>query len=206
MKNFFRQHKIVMILSIVLALVMVSGGGYYVGARFSDQGSVQTTVTSGTFDLRVNGSDTTQATSVSDMLPGQNRTVSYTLKNVGSAKGEIQNIDLAFAQEGGIYTDAEARAGDATNAGNLGEFLQYEVYDGSDNLIGSGTLSGIIGSNASGTDHAVLSAPLVMNSGAQTTLKVKFLWPWVETSTDNKAQGDKLTVSATIYMNQVQTA
>jgi hypothetical protein len=73
-------------------------------------------------------------------------------------------------------------------------------------LVGSGVLSGIIGDNPSGTDAAVLSAPLVLNGGDQATLTIKLIWPWNNTSdTDNFAQGDKLTVGATFQMVQVQT-
>lgn len=203
MKNFFRNHKAIRnSLFVILALALMTGG--YVGARFSDQGAVQTTVTAGTLDLRVNGSDATQYFTVSNMVPNDRKSFAFTLKNAGTTKGQIERIPLTFTQEGGVYTDAEARQGDATNAGNLGEFLQYEVRNGSA-LVGSGSLSGPVGNKPSGTDEAVLSTPLVFNGGDEATLTIELIWPFNENSTlDNRAQGDKMTVGATFQMVQVQ--
>lgn len=203
MKNFFRNHKAIRnSLFVILALALMTGG--YVGARFSDQGAVQTTVTAGTLDLRVNGSDATQYFTVSNMVPNDRKSFAFTLKNVGSAKGQITEIPLTFTQEGGAYTDAEGRQGDTANIGNLGQFLEYEVKIG-DTLIGSGSLNGPVGNHASGTDIAVLSTPLAFNGGDQATLTIELIWPWKNDSyEDNKAQGDKMTVGATFQMVQVQ--
>jgi len=198
MKRFFKIG-----LYVFLALALAIGGGL-VGARFSDQGNVQTTVTAGTLDLRVNGSDATQYFTVSNMVPGNRKSFAFTLKNVGTTKGQIESIPLTFTQDGGAYTDAEGRKGDTANAGNLGGFLEYEVYNGT-TLVGSGSLNGPVGYNPSGEDTAVLSAPLVFNGGDQATLTIELIWPWNNISdADNIAQGDKLTVGATFQMVQVQ--
>ena len=202
MRNFFKNRIVKSVLISLLAIGLITGG--YVGARFSDQGSVQTTVTSGTFDLRVNGSDATQYFTISNMVPNDRKSFAFTLKNAGTTKGQIERIPLTFTQEGGVYTDAEARLGDATNAGNLGEFLQDEVRNGT-TVVGSGSLSGPVGNKPSGTDVAVLSTPLEFNGGDQATLTIELIWPWKNDSyDDNRAQGDKMTVGATFQMVQVQ--
>lgn len=197
MKRYFQEHHAIRnILAVVLVLGLLTAGAG-VGALFSDQSEISATVNSGTLDLRANGSNSIQPITLSNMKPTETKEFTWTLKNVGSVNGTVNRVVLNLSQSGGVYTDAEERAGDATNAGNLSAYLNFEAYVGGV-MVGHGDLSGL----SSGSASFPLNTAL--NADQEAVVTVKFIWPNGDplSKQDNVCQGDSMTIDATVYMAQ----
>lgn len=188
----------------MIALVSVVGIGA-TKAWFSDtEASTGNSFTAGTLDLNLDGGNTNVVKfNLSNLVPGNQPTGHWTLKNVGSVNGyvDIENVKVTGFENGCI--EPETEAGDVTCGSDQGELQNvlgvYLFVDyGKDGWFSAGDKVIYNGLAKDMPTHFELNEPL--NAGSD--FNVQGIINWWSTSSDNLAQGDSMTVDMTYELGQ----
>lgn len=196
--------KIVTSLVMVLTLGLIVTGA--TAAYFSDtETSVGNTFTAGTLDLNLDGANVNVVKfNVANMVPGNQPTKHWTLKNVGSVNGflDIENVKVTGFENG--VTEPETEAGDVTSGAEEGELQNVlGVYLFLDKAPVTGWFGAedVVIYNGLAKDmptHFEMNAAL--NSGVEAN--VQGIINWWSTADDNKAQSDSMTLDMTYELGQ----
>ena len=180
--------------AVVLAAAAIGLGSY---AAFSDVetgpgGQIQ----SGTLDLEVGTSGQTVLLNVSNIQPGWTQDVALTLTNVGTLPGVLSGSMVGTSADVTCTEPERVAEGVAANgacAGNLAD--QVNVA-----LAPVGTTTYPTGS------PVITSSPwpgTTIPAGQTVTYNLRFTFPNVADSINNRAQGDSLTVTSNFNLTQV---
>jgi predicted ribosomally synthesized peptide with SipW-like signal peptide len=194
-----------MTIALVSALI---GGGVY--AYFSDtETSTGNTFTAGTLDLNLDGGNTNVVKfTVSDVKPGDNSGGTWTVANVGSIAGYLDLENISVSEAIGTTTDPELadEVPPGTDTAQLGNYLMVHIFVDTNNN-GSwdsgetdilGTDAAPVAINTIASSYA-LDLSLAANGG---TNYITLLWS-VGTATDNRIQGDSVTLDITFELQQM---
>lgn len=191
---------------IIVAVAAVAGGATY--SYFSDtETSTGNTFTAGTLDLDVDGNNgvNTVKFTVANMRPGNQPTGQFRLHNSGSLSGylDLENISVTSEENG--CNEPEIGAGDttcspSTGNGELQNVVNMRLYwdndcNGSYSTGDVQIYSGMTGSVASSYD----TNKSIAAGGTQCLMAV---YDWWNTSSDNLAQGDGMTVNFGFELGQ----
>ena len=193
--------KMMIALMAVLITVGLVGIGTY--AFFSDtETSSGNTFAAGTLDLNLDGGNTNVVKfNVSNLQPGNQPNGTWNVINVGTVNGYLDLHNITVTQTGGIFTDAEAAAGDNGNAGNLGDLLGLTLFvdvngngwfGAEDTIIYDAMLGGIA------ADYD-LNLPLLAAGGSS---NITMILNWWSRPDDNLGQGDTATIDMTFELGQ----
>src|ERR1700710_2368043 len=180
---------------VVLALAALGTGTY---AAFSDteQGPGGSTA-SGTLDLTVGSTGTTQLFSASNIAPGYTQDVVFTLKNVGSLPGTLTST-LKVTGADVTCTEPELEAEGNTTSCNAAGDLQNQMT--------------VSVTKAPGLTAATTAVPMatfattglpvggVIAAGGTAEYDLHFAFPDLSGTTNNKAQGDSVTLSSNFLL------
>ena len=192
-----------MTIALVGALV---GGGVY--AYFSDvETSTANTFTAGTLDLNLDGGNTNVVKfTVSDVKPGDSGGGSWTVANVGSIAGYLDLESISFSEAIGTTTDPEeADEPTSTDTTQLGNYLMVHIFiDANNNGSWDAGETDIFGTNAAPEAINTIASSYALDlslaeSGG--TNYITLLWS-VGTATDNRIQGDSVTLDITFELQQ----
>lgn len=197
-----------LILSTIIALLLVgalAAGLAGSGAYFSDtETSAGNAFAAGTLDLAVddaNGGDDVLKFTVGGMKPGNQPKGTFTLANVGTNAGYLDIESIVVNSQENDISEPEAEAGDTSDAvGELQDVLNVRLFhdvDG-DGWIGTGETvfyNGKVKDLPAGFDQNI-----AIPADGKTCITAIFDW-W-ETSIDNQAQGDSLTLSMAFELGQ----
>lgn len=170
-------------------------------AYFSDtEESTGNTVSAGTLDLKADGGDSAVTTiNVGNVAPGDPvGSGSTTLKNSGSIDG---SVDLMFGSASnweGTNTEPENDTGTTDSTGELGDYLQVEVY------VGSTLVRGDFSASSPQTFNQVFDGTeadsnVGLAAGGSKDLQIKWKLP---SGVGNEIQGDSVSGNITIELNQ----
>lgn len=198
--------------SILLSLMTIAlvgaliGGGVF--AYFSDtETSTGNTFTAGTLDLNLDGGNTNVVKfTVSDVKPGDSGGGTWTVANVGTLAGYLDLESISVSEAIGTTTDPE-EADEPTSADTtqLGNYLLVHLFIDTNNS-GSwdtgetdifGTAAAPVAINTIAASYA-LNLSLAASGG---TNYVTLTWS-VATATDNRIQGDSVTLNVTFELQQ----
>jgi predicted ribosomally synthesized peptide with SipW-like signal peptide len=184
---------------VVLALAAI-GTGTYAAFLDTEKGPGGSTA-SGTLDLAVGSTGTTQLFSATNIAPGYTQDVTLSLKNAGSLPGTLTS-KLAVSGAEVSCTEPEAEAeGVAAGACNKNGDLQNQM---------TVTVTKGTGSTATTTSAATVAQLVttglpvagVVNPGATVDYTLHFVFPDLAGTENNKAQGDSITLSSDFLLTQ----
>jgi spore coat-associated protein N len=192
-----------MTMALVGALV---GGGVY--AYFSDaETSASNAFTAGTLDLNLDGGSTNVVKfTMSDVKPGDNGGGTWTVANVGSIAGYLDLESISVSEDIGTTTDPEL-ASEPTHADmtQLGNYLMVHMFIDTNNN-GSWDMgeTDILGTNAAPVAINTIASSYALDLGLAASGGTNYItlrWS-VATSTDNRIQGDGVTLNMTFELQQ----
>jgi predicted ribosomally synthesized peptide with SipW-like signal peptide len=198
--------KILISLTTIAVMAAMIGGGVF--AYFSDtETSAGNSFTAGTLDLNLDGVDTNVVKfSLSDVKPGDSDGGTWTVANVGNIAGYLDLESVSVAEDIGTTTDPEL-ASEPTHADTtqLGNYLMVHMFvDTNNNGSWDTGETDILGTNAAPVAINTIAASyaldlsLAANGG---TNYITLRWS-VATSTDNRIQGDSVTLNMTFELQQ----
>ena len=184
---------------VVLTLAAI-GTGTYAAFLDTEKGPGGSTA-SGTLDLTVGSTGTTQLFSATNIAPGYTQDVTLSLKNAGNLPGTLTSkLTVSGADVSCTEPEAEAEgvaAGGCSKTGDLQNQMTVTVTKGT-------------GSTAT-TTAAVTVSQLVttalllffFNDTATTEIyTLHFVFPDLAGTENNKAQGDSITLSSDFLLTQ----
>ena len=192
-----------MTIAMVGALI---GGGVF--AYFSDtETSTENVFTAGTLDLNLDGGNTNVVKfTVSNVKPGDSDGGTWTVANVGTIAGYLDLESISVSEAIGTTTDPE-EADEPTSADTtqLGNYLMVHLFVDTNNngswdvgetdIFGTSAVPAAINTIAGNYE---LNLSLVATTG---TNYITLTWS-VATSTDNRIQGDSVTLNITFELKQ----
>jgi len=184
---------------VVLALAAIATGTY---AAFLDteKGPGGTTA-SGTLDLTVGSTGTTQLFSATNIAPGYTQDVTLSLKNAGSLPGTLTStIKVSGADVTCTEPEADAEgvaAGACNRTGDLQNQMTVTVTKGTGS---TATTTGAV--SVAQLVATGLPAAGVVNPGTTVDYTLHFAFPDLTGTENNKAQGDSLTLSSDFLLTQ----
>ena len=192
-----------MTIALVGALV---GGGVF--AYFSDtETSTGNTFTAGTLDLNLDGGNTNVVKfTVSDVKPGDSSGATWTVANVGTLAGYLDLESISVSEAIGTTTDPEeADEPTSSDTTQLGNYLLVHLFIDTDNdgSWDSGETD-ILGTAATPVAINTIAASYALNlslAASGGTNYITLTWS-VATSTDNRIQGDSVTLNITFELQQ----
>ena len=192
------------IMTIVLVCALIGGGVY---AYFSDiETSTGNTFTAGTLDLNLDGGNANVVKfTVADVKPGDSGAGTWTVANVGTIDGYLDLESISVTEGAGTATDPELvdepTHGDTNQLGN---YLLGHLFIDTNNDGGWDTgETDIFGTNAVPEEINTISANYALNLSLaeSATNYVTLAWS-VPTATDNRIQGDNVTLNMTFELQQ----
>jgi spore coat-associated protein N len=185
--------------AVVLALAAI-GTGTYAAFLDTEKGPGGSTA-SGTLDLTVGSTGTTQLFSATNIAPGYSQDVTISLKNAGSLPGSLTSkLTVSGADVSCTEPEAEAEGVAAGACSKTGD-LQNQMT-----VVVTKTVGSAVTSTGSMTVAQLATTGLpgagVMNPGASVDYTLKFVFPDVAGTENNKAQGDSLTLSSDFLLTQ----
>ena len=192
-----------MTIALVSALI---GGGIY--AYFSDvETSTGNTFTAGTLDLNLDGGNTNVVKfTVSDVKPGDSGGGSWTVANVGSIAGYLDLESISVSEAIGTTTDPE-EADEPTGVDTiqLGTYLMVHLFvDTNNNGSWDAGEADIFGTDAAPAAINTIAASYALDLSLAATGGTNYItlvWS-VGTGTDNRIQGDSVTLDITFELQQ----
>ena len=192
-----------MTIALVSALI---GGGIF--AYFSDvETSTGNTFTAGTLDLNLDGGNTNVVKfTVSDVKPGDSGGGSWTVANVGSIAGYLDLESISVSEAIGTTTDPE-EADEPTGVDTiqLGTYLMVHLFvDTNNNGSWDAGEADIFGTDAAPAAINTIAASYALDLSLAATGGTNYItlvWS-VGTGTDNRIQGDSVTLDITFELQQ----
>jgi predicted ribosomally synthesized peptide with SipW-like signal peptide len=193
------------IMTIVLVCALIGGGVY---AYFSDiETSTGNTFTAGTLDLNLDGGNTNVVKfTVADVKPGDSDSDTWTVANVGTIDGYLDLESIGITE--GIGTTTEPELVDEPTHGDanqLGNYLMGHLFidtnddgnwdEGETDIFGTDAVPVKINSIAA---NYGLDLSLAHGGG---TNYITLAWS-IPTATDNRIQGDNVTLDMTFELQQ----
>ncbi len=193
-----------MTIALVSALI---GGGIY--AYFSDvETSTGNTFTAGTLDLNLDGGNTNVVKfTVSNVKPGDSGGGTWTVANVGSIAGYLDLESISVSEAIGTTTDPELadEVPPGTDTAQLGNYLLVHMFiDTNNNGSWDAGETNILGTNAAPVAINTIAGSYALDlslAASGGTNYITLLWS-VATSTDNRIQGDSVTLNMTFELQQ----
>lgn len=176
-------------------------------AYFSDtEISAGNTFTAGTLDLKVDGGDVNVSYTYSNMIPGVTQpNMTYHLRNDGSINGflNIKNIVIRSSENGCL--EPEISAGDNTcsddpNEGELDQVLNLRLMHDANCNGWKETGDTILFQGFANTIAPQYFSNISIPAGQEICINV--LINWWNTTNDNLAQGDDMTLDMVFELNQ----
>jgi predicted ribosomally synthesized peptide with SipW-like signal peptide len=197
--------KILLSLMMIVLVCALIGGGIY--AYFSDtETSTGNTFTAGTLDLNLDGGNTNVVKfAVGDIAPGSSGNGTWTVTNVGSIDGYLDLESVGITEGVGTSTDPEL-ADEPTHADTtqLGNYLMTHLFvDTNNNGTWDSEETDIFGTNASPAAITNIASSYDLNLSLThgSTNYITLAWS-VPGATDNRIQGDNVTLSMTFELQQ----
>jgi len=191
-----------MTIALVSALI---GGGIY--AYFSDvETSTGNVFTAGTLDLNLDGGNTNVVKfTVSNVKPGDNGGGTWTVANVGTIGGYLDLESISVTEAIGTTTDPELADEGGPDTTQLGNYLLVHMFiDTNNNGSWDAGETDIFGTNAAPAAINTIAGSYALDlslAASGGTNYVTLLWS-VATSTDNRIQGDSVTLNMTFELQQ----
>ena len=192
-------------IAAVLIIGMVGGGTW---AYFSDtETSDGNTFTAGTLDLNLDGGNANVVKfTVSDVKPEDTGFGKWQVSNVGSIDGYLDLESISY--DGAVGTTTDSELDDETGESDtpqLSNYLMVHIFvdDNNDGTWQTGETD-IVGSNATPIAISAMASSydanvsLVATTGAET---ITLAWS-VPATTDNRIQGDSVTLNMTFELQQ----
>ncbi|MCK4369036.1 MAG: SipW-dependent-type signal peptide-containing protein [Dehalococcoidales bacterium] len=198
--------RILMSLMTVALVSALIGGGVF--AYFSDvETSTGNTFTAGTLDLNLDGGNTNVVKfTVSDVKPGDSGGGSWTVANVGSIAGYLDLESISVSEAIGTTTDPE-EADEPTGVDTiqLGTYLMVHLFvDTNNNGSWDAGEADIFGTDAAPAAINTIAASYALDLSLAATGGTNYItlvWS-VGTGTDNRIQGDSVTLDITFELQQ----
>ena len=198
--------RILMSLMTVALVSALIGGGVF--AYFSDvETSTGNTFTAGTLDLNLDGGNTNVVKfTVSDVKPGDSGGGSWTVANVGSIAGYLDLESISVSEAIGTTTDPE-EADEPTGVDTiqLGTYLMVHLFvDTNNNGSWDAGEADIFGTDAAPAAINTIAASYALDlslAASGGTNYITLVWS-VGTGTDNRIQGDSVTLDITFELQQ----
>jgi len=193
-----RKVRIGLGVAVVVLAVAAIGTGTYAAFLDTEKGPGGTTE-SGTLDLTVGSTGTTQLSSASNIAPGYTQDVTLSLKNAGSLPGTLTSaLKVSGADVTCTEPEAEAEgvaAGACNKSGDLQNQMTVTVTKGTGSTATTTAAVPVAQLVATG-----LPAAGVVSPGATVDYTLHFAFP--DLADNNKAQGDSLTLSSDFLLTQ----
>jgi len=193
-----------MTMALVGALV---GGGIY--AYFSDvETSTGNIFTAGTLDLNLDGGNTDVLKfTVDDVKPGDSGGGTWTVANVGNIDGYLDLESISVSEAIGTTTDPEeADEPTSVDTTQLGNYLMVHLFvDTNDNGSWDALETDIFGTAATPVAINTIAASYALDLSLVATTGTNYItltWS-VATATDNRIQGDSVTLNITFELQQM---
>lgn len=213
-------------IAAILVIGLVAGGTL---AYFSDtETTTNNTFTAGTLDLDLGPSDASDSVTatwvgtnmcpddatVGDDTAGNQSEGKATLlvNNDGSIDGflDLSSITVTDDENVAVVSEAETNVADPGDLSALIDIWMFWDVDG-DGTFDAGTDTAIYGINVDGTfanatkvklstATGAIDADVALLAGADTNITL--YWRWPSSGSDNDAQGDKVTFSFTVELDQ----
>lgn len=197
--------KVLLSLMMIVLVCTLIGGGIY--AYFSDtETSTGNTFTAGTLDLNLDGGNTNIVKfAVGDVAPGSGGHGTWTVSNVGSIDGYLDLESVGITEGAGTSTDPEL-ADEPTHADTtqLGNYLMAHLFvDTNNNGTWNSGETDIFGTNASPAAIKTIASSYDLNLSLThgSTNYITLAWS-VPGATDNRIQGDNVTLGMTFELQQ----
>jgi predicted ribosomally synthesized peptide with SipW-like signal peptide len=195
--------RIVLSLFTIAAVAVMATGA--TSAYLSDtETSIGNTFSAGTLDLNLDGDNINVVKfNVSNMVPGNQPTRSWVLKNVGTVNGYLDIENVVISGYENDCTEPEVEAGDVTCGINEGELQNllgvYLFVDyGNDGWFSVGDKVIYNGLAKNMPTHFELNEMLAANASTS----VRGIINWWSTPNDNLAQTDSMTLDLTFELSQ----
>jgi predicted ribosomally synthesized peptide with SipW-like signal peptide len=193
------------IMTIVLVCILIGGGVY---AYFSDtETSTGNTFTAGTLDLNLDSGNTNVVKfNVDDATPGSSGGGTWTAANVGSIDGYLDLENISVTEGIGTTTDPElADEPTGLDTTQLGNYLLAHMFiDANNNGSWDTGETDVFGTNAApaaiNTIASSYGLDLLLTASGGTNY-VTLTWS-VPGATDNRIQGDNVTLDMTFELQQ----
>jgi spore coat-associated protein N len=197
--------KVLLSLMTIVLVCGVVGGGVY--AYFSDvETSTGNTFTAGTLDLNLDGGNTNVVKfTVGDVAPGDSGNGTWTVSNVGSIDGYLDLESVSVTE--GIGTTTDPEVADEPSHGDtaqLGSYLLAHLFvDTNDNGSWDSGETDIFGSDGSPAAINTIAGSYDQNLSLPhgSTNYITLVWS-VPGDTDNRIQGDNVTLEMTFELQQ----
>jgi predicted ribosomally synthesized peptide with SipW-like signal peptide len=197
--------KILISLMTIAMMAALIGGGVF--AYFNDvETSTGNTFTAGTLDLNLDGGNTNVVKfTVSNVKPGDSGGGTWTVANVGSIAGYLDLESISVSEAIGTTTDPEL-ASEPTHVDTtqLGNYLMVHMFiDANNNGSWDTGETHILGTDAAPVAINTIASSYALDLGlaASGTNYITLRWS-VATGTDNRIQGDSVTLNMTFELQQ----
>jgi spore coat-associated protein N len=188
-------------LAVVVLAVAALGAGTYAAFSDSEKGPGGTTA-SGTLDLTVGSTGTTQLFSATNIAPKYTQDVVLTLNNVGTLPGtltstlKVTGADVTCT-EPELEAEGKATTGSCNAAGDLQNQMTVSVTKA----------PGLTAATTPVTMAAFATAGLpaggTIPAGSSVEYDLHFVFPDLAGVENNKAQGDSVTLSSDFLITQL---
>ena len=197
---------LISLMTVALVSALIGGGVY---AYFSDtETSTGNTFTAGTLDLNLDGGNINVVKfTVSDVKPGDSGGGSWTVANVGSIAGYLDLESISVSEAIGTTTDPELadEVPPGTDTAQLGNYLMVHIFvDTNNNGSWDSGETDILGTDAAPVAINTIASSYALNlslAASGGTNYITLLWS-VGTATDNRIQGDSVTLNITFELQQ----
>ncbi|MEM2111924.1 MAG: TasA family protein [Candidatus Bathyarchaeia archaeon] len=193
--------KILASIVVIGILALAMGWGTY--SYFSDTETVQNVFTAGSLDLTVNDQNGVPVTfTANNLRPGNQPHWSLTLKNIGTINGKFDISDVDFVSGENGLTEPEIEAGDASaDTDEFDDVLNLRLWldkdhngwwSAGDVMIYNGLVKDLPSSFP-------IAEPINADGDVEFIVE---LYDWWNTSLDNQAQTDILSITFTFLLYQ----
>jgi spore coat-associated protein N len=196
---------LISLMTIALVGALIGGGVF---AYFSDtETSTGNTFTTGTLDLNLDGGNTNVVKfTVSDVKPGDSGGGTWTVANVGTIAGYLDLESISVSEAIGTTTDPElVDEPTSSDTTQLGNYLMVHLFvDANNNGSWDAGETDIFGTNAAPAAINTIAGSYALDlslAASGGTNYITLTWS-VATGTDNRIQGDSVTLNITFELQQ----